>query len=168
MIAPARCARQGARAPRRASLLRAAALGFASTLPSQRKLAVLEERSRRPLSMWRLAVLKALEKRQRRTALNLVLEKNRRKAYRNGWRRLWDGDGGESPLASAGQLEAWPPPVSKHAPPTPRPHAPRRCPAPAPRSVAARRRGLPGVGGGHAGATHGAGALAAQGSARRG
>lgn len=56
---------------------------------------MLEERSRRPLSMWRLAVLKALEKRQRRTALNLVLEKNRRKAYRNGWRRLWDGEGGE-------------------------------------------------------------------------
>ncbi|KAA0156537.1 hypothetical protein FNF31_05890 [Cafeteria roenbergensis] len=66
---------------------------------AERKLAVLEERSRRPLSMWRLAVLKALEKRQRRTALNLVLEKNRRKAYRNGWRRLWDGDGGEDFLA---------------------------------------------------------------------
>jgi hypothetical protein len=62
---------------------------------SQRKLNMLEVRGRRPLSYWRLAVFKSLEKKQRRKALNLVLEKNRRKAYRNGWRRAWDGDNGE-------------------------------------------------------------------------
>jgi Leucine-rich repeat (LRR) protein len=75
----------------------------------ENKKAALQEKSRRPLSQWRLTVLKALEKRQRRKALLLVLEKNRRRAYRNGWRRLWDGDGGED-------FKAWGEDLLEHRP----------------------------------------------------
>lgn len=68
------------------------------------RLKALETRATRPLSQWRLTVFKSLERTQRRKALRLVVEKNRRRAFRHGWRRLWDGEDGEDFAAWAEHL----------------------------------------------------------------
>jgi hypothetical protein len=45
-------------------------------------------------AQWEMNAVRSMERVQDRKATEMVLEKNRRIAYKNGWRRLWDGRSG--------------------------------------------------------------------------